>query len=504
MFAQYIRVCLDNAADAEGSNIALVLTNMGAASCFRFRSRHNLKLADDPVCHLDTVFVVPEDLADSHFLNCDVDLAKLMHTWPPKLKHSVSALLTGMTCLIQKYSREVLEPAAYLDPLAAASGKQKFIPLHYGQVVRLFHPRLDVFLATSPSMASSNKTLMVLEDANGFDQPGAATRLEQPSAYSMWIVESADPTRGSPLLFDQPIRLRNLATDGYLCPNKGLSTVIAKEIVTWSASGPSNRTMTSSVCSFCRLAENSGDDGHIGKHTVVWIGFPSLESQGGGGDAKGGDAKWLQTAGSVSSPSLELLNQLRPTDGFVVYPVHEPDLMAPFQIVSVAHTVREYITLIKEHGFSSYTAVQTQRIIGILKGLIKLFEKSSSPSSNANISDGKTGGIMVGEQEDDHDMEDRERSKSNHHDIYKSQTIIRELQLMDNLVELVDFHKWSHTHLWTSFDSCLLLFFWGAHGNEVQRMGLRHNTRVVYSQDVYSLFSSLLLDSENSIHNPEN
>ena len=482
MFAQYIRVCLDNAADAEGSNIALILTNMGAASCFRFRSRHNLKLADDPVCHLDTVFVVPEDLADSHFLNCDVDLAKLMHTWPPKLKHSVSALLTGMTCLIQKYSREVLEPVAYLDPLAAASGEQKFIPLHYGQVVRLFHPRLDVFLATSPSMVSFNKVLMVLEDANGFDQPGAATRLEQPSAYSMWIVESADPTRGSPLLFDQPIRLRNLATDGYLCPNKALSTVIAKEIVTWSAS---NRTMTSSVCSFCRLAENSGDDGHIGKHTVVWIGFSSLESQGGGGDAK-----WLQTAGSVSRPSLELLNQLCPTDGFLVYPVHEPDLMAPFQIVSVAHTVREYIILIKEHGFSSYTAVQTQRIIGILKDLIKLFEKSSSPSSNANISDNKTGGIKVGEQEDDDDMEDRERSKSNQIDIYKSQTIIRELQLMDNLVELVDFNKWLHTHLslhthlWTSFNLCLLFFFFG--GRTERRwsyilMCLLHNTCVSFS-----------------------
>ena len=111
-FWQYIKVCLGNAADAEGSNISVILTNVGAASSFRFRSRHNLKLADDPVCDLDAVFVVPEDLADTHFLNCDVDLARLLHTWPRKMNHQVAALLTGMTCLIQLYSHANRRPPA--------------------------------------------------------------------------------------------------------------------------------------------------------------------------------------------------------------------------------------------------------------------------------------------------------------------------------------------------------------------------------------------------------
>ena len=426
---QYIKVCLDNAADAEGSNISVVLSNYGAASCFRFRSRHSLKLADDPVCNLDVVFIVPEDLADSHFLNCDVELAKLMHTWPRKMKHRVAALLTGMTCMVQRYSRDKLHPLVGAAPGAMpVADERKFVPIRGGQVVRLFHSRLDSFLATSPTMVSST-SLIVLEDADGFDQPGAASRLEQPSAYSMWIVERANPTEGSWILYDQYIRLRNLATNLYLCPNRSNTTVIAKEIHTWSASGKSKRTLSSSICHFSRLKENNVDDPQIGKRSDVWLNFPSLESDESSG-------LWLQTSGSAASPTLELCNALGPTDGFVVHPVNDTDLKAPFQIVSVSHTVREYIVLIKELGFCSETAVQTERIIQILKVLMKLFDRTtlSTPEDSAGA-----------KQDDEGDDEIRRRtaSKRIEREIYQSQAIVRELQLMDNLVELVDFHTWS-------------------------------------------------------------
>ena len=393
----------------------MILTNAGSASCFRFRSRHNLKLDDEPVCNLDTVFVVPEDLADSHFLNCDVDLAKMMSSYPRKMKHRVSALLTGMTCLLQTYSHD---PAARALELDNTQDDRKFVPTHCGQVVRLFHPQLDVFLATSPSMVSSN-SLIVLEDANGFYQPGAAVRLEQPSAYSMWIVEAANPTVGPFMLYDQPIRLRNLATDGYLCPNRVNTAVMAKQIQNWSANGASKRTMASSICRFSRLEENQGDDARIGKQSCVWINFPSIGR---------GHGMWLRTSGSISSPNLQLDSEFGPTDGFFLYPVGEEDLTAPFQIVSVSHTVREYITLLKQKGFCSETAVQTERIIGILKDLIKLFDKSTEVKSD-NASDETTA----------EDIEDNEKRKHVEREVYKSQSIIRELQLMDDLVQLVDF-----------------------------------------------------------------
>ena len=408
-------MCLDNAADAEGSNIAVILTNAGAASCFRFRSCHNLKLDDEPVCNLDTVYVVPEDLADSHYLNCDVDLARLMHSFPRKMKHRVSALLTGMTCMVQTYSH--VSPPRPLR-LENAFEDQKFVPIHCGQVVRLFHRRLDVFLATSPSMVSSN-SLIVLEDANGFFQPGAAVRLEQPSAYSMWIVESANPTEGPIMMYDQPIRLRNLATDGYLCPNKVNTAVMAKKIYSWSANGPSKRTIASSICCFSRLKENRTDDASIGKQSSVWINFPSADE---------GDGMFLRTSGSVTSPSLELDSELGPTDGFFLHPVGDEDLTAPWQIVSVSHTLRDYIMLLKQKGFCPETAVQTERIIKILRNLMSIFDKSAKVKSNDN------GGEAMTE-----DIENSEKMKRIEREIYKSQSIIRELQLMDDLVQLVDF-----------------------------------------------------------------
>jgi hypothetical protein len=403
---------LDNAADAEGSNIAVILTNSGAASCFRFKSRHSLKLADDAVCNLDLVFVVPEELVDTHFLNCDTDLSKIMHNCTPKLTHRVSALLTGMTCLVQKYARPRNEHSMHnSSPMPGADG-DKSVPLRGGQVVRLFHPTLDVFLATNPSMISGN-ALILLEDGNGFDQPGASTKLEQPSAYSMWIVENADPTRGSDILFDQPIRLRNLATDGYLLPHQSKPAVISKQIVSWSVTGHSKRT-------------------------VIWLHFPH--------SGAGEESMWLHTAGSASSPVLELCKQIGPTDGFRVCPVDDGDLRAPFQIVSVAHAVKEYILLIKESGFCPHTAVQTERIISILQDLMKIFNKAILLEKLYKSSLGKSTDSAGTKPFDDAHMATRENLKVVEREIYKSQSVIRELQLMDNLMELVDFHTWSVIH----------------------------------------------------------
>lgn len=416
-------MCLDNAADAEGSNISVVLTKLGAASCFLFRSRHGLKLAFDPVCNLDAVFLVPEDLADSHFLNCDIDVRKMMNDPNPKLKHRVSALLTGMTLLVQKYRMGEQRLDAVVD-----NSQQSM--LRCGQVVRLYNSMMDVFLSTTASMTSS-RSLVVLEDGNGFDTPGAATRLEQPSAYSMWIVEHADPTKGCPVLFDEPIRLRNMATGSYLCPNKMNDALIAKGIPSWAKGGSSERAMTSSICSFCRLSENKSDDGQISKKSVVWINFPNSFFWPPEEDTEG---RWVKIVGtSSSSLTVQLSKELGPTDGFVVFPVDDADLIAPFQIVSVAHTIRDYMELIKKAGFTSATAVKTEEIIKTLKDFVKIFDHIYKIQPG-----GTEASSGLNEQKQDGEINKFKR------EIFTSQSIVRELQLMDNLVELVDFRNWSH------------------------------------------------------------
>ena len=84
--------------------------------------------------------------------------------------------------------------------------------------------------------------------------------------------------------------------------------------------------------------------------------------------------------------------------------------------------------LLKQKGFCSETAVQTERIIGILKDLIKLFDKTAEVKSD-NAPNEPTA----------EDIEDNEKRKNFEREIYKSQSIIRELQLMDDLVQLIDF-----------------------------------------------------------------
>lgn len=40
--------------------------------------------------------------------------------------------------------------------------------------------------------------------------------LQPPSIHSMWLIEDADPSDGRKLDYDAPIRIRNVATGGYL------------------------------------------------------------------------------------------------------------------------------------------------------------------------------------------------------------------------------------------------------------------------------------------------
>jgi hypothetical protein len=117
----------------------------------------------------------------------------------------------------------------------------------------------------------------------------------------------------------------------------------------------------------------------------------------------------------------------------VVFPVDDADLIAPFQIVSVAHTIRDYMELIKRAGFTSATAVKTEEIIKTLKDFVKIFDHIYKIQPG-----GTEASSGLNEQNQDGEINKLKR------EIFTSQSIVRELQLMDNLVELVDFRNWSH------------------------------------------------------------
>ena len=226
---RYLKVFLENAADAEGNRVMVRLSDDGSASCFRFQSRHNLKLADESVSDLEPVSIALESLTSTHRLNCSFNMNTIVDSLVPETKHMVSAFGAGICFIVQCYSREqrmqakggtkILGQQQQQQQQHQQQQQQKGLadegydrsveaPVYCGRVVRLLHTERDVFLATAPHQKHATEggghkdSLVVLVPAAAFDQPGGQTGgtfVEPPSAYTLWLIESADPADGSVL-----------------------------------------------------------------------------------------------------------------------------------------------------------------------------------------------------------------------------------------------------------------------------------------------------------------
>lgn len=119
-------------------------------------------------------------------------------------------------------------------------------PIFGGEVVRLLHPDYDMLLETTPRVElfgqEISDSIVVLEPAKGFGQSShdahdvstvsylhvslhlcfvlivsiLTTRKQTPTTHSMWIIENVDPSDGSRLTYNSKVRIRNVATGGYL------------------------------------------------------------------------------------------------------------------------------------------------------------------------------------------------------------------------------------------------------------------------------------------------
>ena len=73
----------------------LVLLINCCAPKYRFRSHHNLKLADDEVNNLEVTYLVPEDLSETHFLNSEVDTGRIVMDSTHKLRYVLDLSCAG-------------------------------------------------------------------------------------------------------------------------------------------------------------------------------------------------------------------------------------------------------------------------------------------------------------------------------------------------------------------------------------------------------------------------
>jgi hypothetical protein len=219
------------------------------------------------------------------------------------------------------------------------------LPIYCGRVVRLLHSETDVFLATSPSMDTANiessDSLVILEPAEGFDRPGMEGGGPPPSAYSMWLVEYVNTGEGRPLRYDEPIRLRNIATGGYFTPKRG--TFVAKQIVSWSQSTQGLSLLHSSVLRLRRLPEHEGDDDVVKKRSSVWFTFDKESASNEASFVHVSDAREQGMQGV--GPKLVMKETLGESDGFTVYPVDPIDVTATFQVRVISTNIYAYIII---------------------------------------------------------------------------------------------------------------------------------------------------------------
>lgn len=417
---KFVRVCLEDTADAEGNHVPIVLTRKGKPSCFRFRSRHNLKLADDAVHNLEATFLVPENLFETHYLNCDVNMTKITMAAAPKLRHRVACVGTGSTCLVQRFSREHEDESA-VGAIDDVQDRRAEVPIYCGQVVRLLHPDQDMFLETTPRVElfgpDNTDSIVVLEPAMGFGQPDndMTHRRRPPSIHSMWLIEDADPSDGRKLDYDAPIRIRNVATGGYLVPHR-TATVTAKQVASWTTTG---RVVHDSIATLRRMADQSGQKATVNKRSVVWINFPNAAN----------DFRWLHVregGHGEETAALSLVRNQGATDGFVILPVHQSELTGPFRVVSVCNAIRAYIARVKTDKV--FDSLATNHITEILLESCRMFRQLEE------------GEWVLDSSQNEEDATRKTAAKAEA--FVKRQTMMRQLQLLDLLVHLTDVKEW--------------------------------------------------------------
>ncbi|EKX53016.1 hypothetical protein GUITHDRAFT_101463 [Guillardia theta CCMP2712] len=231
---KYLTVMYSSAGDVGSENhVEIRLTDGGMGSYFKLQSHHAMKESSEPVSNKDYVEIVPEMLP-----HLSLGFRSMRGVMPDSDKHSlfeqtVSCNVEGQTWFVsryhsyQSYEEKPAQADVNLTSKVEASPedlleREQRIPLNSGQVIRLLHQDSESFLAVEPvetgSHAARNIQHVTLEASRGFGMPGFSLNpRENPgTAYSLWMVENVDPTLSKQLKIGSQLRLRNIATGGYL------------------------------------------------------------------------------------------------------------------------------------------------------------------------------------------------------------------------------------------------------------------------------------------------
>eukprot|EP00960_Hanusia_phi_P035347 751648-Hanusia_phi.AAC.2 len=277
--SKYLTVMYSSGADIESeNNVQIRLTDGGMGSYFKLQSHHSMKESSEPVSNRDYVEIVPEmlphltlgfqssrgyqsddDKRSENAVCCNLD----GHNWFISRYHSYRSYQES---LIQSESNQVFKAEVSTEDQLE---NEHLVPLTSGQVIRLLHRDSESFLAVEPAEATSHSMAkniqhVTLEASRGFGMPGFALNpRENPgTAYSLWMVENIDPTLSKQLQFGSQVRLRNIATGGYLvafCPRRQMgrnSTTSIEQFLANNSNFQSGDAKRSSVRSATMFGSN--------------------------------------------------------------------------------------------------------------------------------------------------------------------------------------------------------------------------------------------------------
>jgi hypothetical protein len=227
-----------NVSDVHGSADVEMSTG-SMASYFYLQSDRNIKSNSEQCFERERVLLVPDMLRSIALTTHRGEVQIDKHNKMKKCVRSVSCTKEGSVWLVSRYqsAAHAMASTPKVERTSASGGDARVLaaaqnaemdevvplPLHTGQVVRLRHQEGDVFLAADNNVKNvndkkSSSSLLVTEPACGFGSTGFAVNASEApgTCYTLWILESLDPTVVQTLTMGKPFRLRNLATGTYL------------------------------------------------------------------------------------------------------------------------------------------------------------------------------------------------------------------------------------------------------------------------------------------------
>eukprot|EP00960_Hanusia_phi_P077788 768741-Hanusia_phi.AAC.10 len=240
-------------------SLRVVLDEASDASSFSLTCPYKQEAGKTRISLQDHVYVC-SDHSLPGFLGCSAE----------EMESAFQANCNAVSlCVVPRPMKFLLH--LYQDAAATLRDEQANQSLLAGSVVQLFQPSSSSLLS-AVSIEGSDMAVVVAEKV---------ASMQGGSLLSLWVVEQEDPSVGGSLTLKSSFRLRNLATGGYLCPCRTLSSDMAmmtKRLRYWSDA--SAEYLTYSCFEFRRPMESEVVEDGVSEQVLFWLCFNSWEEAG--------------------------------------------------------------------------------------------------------------------------------------------------------------------------------------------------------------------------------